>query len=176
MKTSDLIKGERIFFFYYIQIDLIVVAVQWKKGHLLPESVDGIIGNIGKQRLVDVEDPRILPVAHDPDGLGEGQGVNGDDIRVRQVAVPVHVLRYDLEAFGRDGPPVPGIVGFHGEPPAVAEEAIGGSGGSAAHAEEGVRRVGGGNGEDVEEEERKGSEGLHCSGTLPRKGYNRGRY
>lgn len=95
----------------------------------IPESVDGIIGYIREQRLIDVKDPGVVPVIGDLDASCKGQRLIHDDVGVRRVPRAAHVLLHEFAAPERDRPPEPGVVGLHREPPAVAVEVVVGEGG-----------------------------------------------
>lgn len=83
-----------------------------------------IVREVGEERLVDVEDPRVHPVGGDLDGLRELQRVLGDSGRVRQVPVPGNVVLDEVQAPRGDGIPFPGVVGLDGELPALAVEGV----------------------------------------------------
>lgn len=83
-----------------------------------------VVGEVGEERLVDVEDPRVPPVGGDHNGLCELQRVFADDCGVREVPVPGHVVLDELLAPRGDGRPFSSVVGLDGEPPAIAVEAV----------------------------------------------------
>lgn len=59
----------------------------------------GIIGEIGEESLVDVENPRVLPVVaewHSPRVLLR---LFGDHFQVKRVAFPAHIVLHVLRAF-----------------------------------------------------------------------------
>lgn len=127
-----------------------------------------VVGQVGEERLVDVEDPGVPAVAGDLDAGGEGEGVGGDHVRVGGVAVAGAVALHRPEAPLGDGAPGAGVVRLHREPPALAEQLVVPPPPAAAgdHAEDrGSGGGGGGDGEEGEgqEEEAAGEGGRHGS-------------
>lgn len=90
----------------------------------IPESVRGVVGKIRQQRLVDVEDPRVLPVAGDLDPASERNRVVGDHQAVRRIPLSGHVFPDESDAYLRHLRPDPGVVSLDGEPPALAVEFV----------------------------------------------------
>lgn len=83
--------------------------------------MDPVVIKIGQQRLVNVEDPDVLPVTGDLDRMRERDGLPGGNFRVRGVPVAVHVALDEAKALLRDQLPWAGVVRLHRQPPAVAE-------------------------------------------------------
>lgn len=92
-----------------------------------PPAVDGVVGRVGEQRLVDVEHPRRPgpPAARRQRPRGEGEGVRGGDGRVGGVALPFHVGAHELQAPRGDGGPRPRVPRLHRQPPSVAVQLVG---------------------------------------------------
>lgn len=82
----------------------------------------GVVGNIGEQGLVNVENPGVSPVAGDPDGLGVRRRIVGDSLQLRTVEIAGNVVLHEIQALLRYPGPSTGVVGLHREPPAIAEQ------------------------------------------------------
>lgn len=83
-----------------------------------------IVGKIGEQSLIDVEDPSVLTISSDLNPPSEAQRVIRDGCRVGQVPVAGHVVLDEGDAPGRNAGPGSSVVGLDGESPAVAVEVI----------------------------------------------------
>lgn len=132
-----------------------------------------VVGQIGEQGLVDVENPDVLAIAGNLHRLGERQRVVGRELRVRPVPVAGHVILYPLHAPVWNRHPDSGVVGLDGESPAITEEDIvsGELGGAAAirrDSDEGIGKGARNEGEREGEEEK--AAGIH--GRKPRKPFD----
>lgn len=58
----------------------------------IPVSIGRIIRYIREKRLVDVEDPGVLPVVGDLDALGKRQRLEGHSVRIGCVPLAAHIL------------------------------------------------------------------------------------
>lgn len=90
----------------------------------LPISIVPVIRKIAEQRLVNVKHPNVLTVAGHRHRPCERQRLARHNLRIRQVALPVHVPGNGTAAYRRNGSPRTGVSGLHRETPAVAEEAV----------------------------------------------------
>ncbi|KAB8098429.1 hypothetical protein EE612_027628, partial [Oryza sativa] len=89
----------------------------------VPESVVGVVGEVGEGGLVDVEHPDLLAVAGELEALGVGDGLVDDDGGVAAVVAAEHVVADVALAPGRHRPPPDHVVRLHAQPPAVARHA-----------------------------------------------------
>lgn len=81
-----------------------------------------IVGQIGEQSLVNIKKPSILPI--DFNALRELQRTLRNYLGVRQVLVAGHVILHESFAPRRDLSPRAGVIGLHGESPAVAVQYV----------------------------------------------------
>lgn len=88
----------------------------------LPESMGGVVGNIGEQCLVNVKNPGVPPIAGDPGRLGVRRRVISDGLQLRTVEIAGDVVLHEIHALLRHSGPSAGVVGLHREPPATAEQ------------------------------------------------------
>lgn len=88
----------------------------------IPVSVCGIIGEIGEESLVDVENPRVLPVAAERHTPRELLRLFGDHFEVDRVPLPGHVLLHVLRAFLRNRPPRAQVVRLPRHAPRAAPQ------------------------------------------------------
>lgn len=86
--------------------------------------MDGVVGHVGEQRLIDVKNPDVSAIAGDLHGLGEGERVVRDELGVRPVGIASHVILDELLATVGNGGPDSGVIGLDGESPAFAEEGV----------------------------------------------------
>jgi hypothetical protein len=101
---------------------ILIVATKY-----IPRGIDGVVGLVAEQRLVDVKHPRRLRIAllGSGDGLRcEREGVRGGDGGVGRVAGPLHVAHHGRQASSRHGAPGPRVARLHRQHPAVAEERV----------------------------------------------------
>ena len=91
----------------------------------MPVSVDGVVWKIREESLVHVENPRILALGRrDRERARVLDGLVGDDVGVRGVPGPIHVILYEFDAAWRDGLPDPGVVVFDGKLPTFAVKIV----------------------------------------------------
>ncbi|GJN35835.1 hypothetical protein PR202_gb24645 [Eleusine coracana subsp. coracana] len=94
-----------------------------KCNNVVPEAMSGVVRQVGERGLVDVEHPHILAVAGELERLSVGDGLVDDDARVAPVLLTEHVMADVALALGRHRLPVPLVVSFHGQAPAIARHA-----------------------------------------------------
>lgn len=75
--------------------------------------MERIIGEIGKQSLINIKDPSVLPIASNLYGFSKGKGIESHDLRIREVAVTNGVLLHVALASGRNLNPGSCVVGFY---------------------------------------------------------------
>lgn len=96
-----------------------------RKENDIPETMSCIVGQVGKKGLIDIKNPSVLSVtSRNVDALCVLQRVAGDDFGVGQEMVTGHVFLNELDAPWRNRIPFSGVVGLHGETPAVAVQLI----------------------------------------------------
>lgn len=90
------------------------------KPKLLPEIVLGVVRKIGEQSLVNVEDPRILPIPAQFHAARKDSGLARHPIEIEAVRFAQQVVPHVIRALLRDRLPRIDIVGLDGESPAIA--------------------------------------------------------
>lgn len=98
-----------------------------------------VVYKVEQAGAVDVEDPRIHAVVGRDDPIKVDKDPVDDRIKIPAVLASEHVVLHAPNALTWNGAPGPGIVGFHGHPPAQAVAHVEGH----ARAEAGGLRGGG---------------------------------
>lgn len=80
----------------------------------------GVVRNIREQCLINVENPRILPVAGNSQSSGVRHRTVGDGLQLRLVPFAGDVFLHEIHALLRNPGPAAGIIRLHCEPPALA--------------------------------------------------------
>lgn len=79
-----------------------------------------VVGQVGEQSLIDIENPPVASAIGNLNGLRKPQRVLRHDLRVVPVPVSGHVVLHKLHAPRRNVRPVTGVICLDGEPPAFA--------------------------------------------------------
>ena len=89
---------------------------------MVPVTVKSIIRKIGKQSVVDVEDPHVFPISHQLHSLRIILRLLGDPLQIAPIPTPRHVLSYVIHALLWDLLPLLHVVRFHAHSPARAPQ------------------------------------------------------
>lgn len=79
-----------------------------------------VVREVREKRLIDVEDPRVLPVTTKLDRFSKRDGVTSDDVVIVVKLAYVIICCNGANTSGRNHLPASGIVGLYGQSPAVA--------------------------------------------------------